>query len=932
MEYQIYSFGNGEILKGVFNAIAMCLNSHSGSLFVPLIRIGLLIGAVFAIVYAIYGNYMRAFVGWIIPISAIMQVLFVPQATVWIIDPVSRYHEKVDHVPYGLAMVSSYISRFGYVITEQIEKIFVLPDDLKYQKTGTLFGSYLIQQAKTFHITNEDLAENMRQFVGQCVVYDALLGKKYTIDDLRNSPNIWELVTNNASPARSFLWREPHLEGRQQNRPEIVTCRKGVELFNRQWGGELNRCGTIFGQKIFGIIIDARKELLKYLPIAYGHLGDMGQSAAEILKQNLMIYAVVDGIEQKSVAVGNAPNFAVRRAYLQQRSTYETIGAMAAEMLPTMKSTFEAIAYAMFLFIIPLSLLPMGWRFLTSWMQILLWLQMWPPLYAVLNYIMTMAARSKSIAALSISNKAGVTIASSVGLANINADIAAMAGYLAMSIPFLCMALVRGVGSFAHLASNLSQVSQSAGSQAANDAVTGNYSFGNIQEGNRQISNVSMLNHSYAASYRAGSFHQSDGRSDILTTADGQQILNVSSSNIPVSINAAETKTAQLSHMASNHYQKAIANSEASSKSLASSYRELVDLSQQLSKGEHLSDSVSSGKSIDQTNSIQKASQMIESFGKENGLNKQQTADLMAEVGAGLNLGYYKASGSARLSGTAYDQELYRKAEQLSKSEDFQHAIREAMQASQTLSHSETNETTRRLSESVAGSYDKSDHFREEAMKSFRASEDYQRQASHTQAFASTINANYTQEFTDWLANQPADNTGGTIGKHGAGHIVANEPNLRIRYAEQFLNEKGLSPRAPTEVVKHGSSGHHLRESYEHDNAGKTYPVSENTLNQVREEGHRDNINWDEHRAQTLRQEVSNSQMKMTDQIKDKEFENRSRYQQSAKEFSNRKDKMVAGQAIAAEAQHVTQPIDSISSYFISKPKEDIKGESQTKE
>ncbi len=204
MEYQIYSFGNGEILKGIFNAIAMCLNSQSGSLYVPLIRLGILIGAMLAIIYALYGNYMKAFVGWIIPLAAIMQVLFVPQASVWIIDPVSRYHEKVDHVPYGLAMVSSYISRIGYELTHQIEKVFVLPDDLKYQKTGTLFGSYFVQQAKTFHITNEELAENMRQFVGQCVVYDALLGRKYTLEDLRHSANIWDLSISRSFPGEIF--------------------------------------------------------------------------------------------------------------------------------------------------------------------------------------------------------------------------------------------------------------------------------------------------------------------------------------------------------------------------------------------------------------------------------------------------------------------------------------------------------------------------------------------------------------------------------------------------------------------------------------------------------------------------------------------------------------------------------------------------------
>ena len=163
----------------------------------------------------------------IAPINEVLaagMLLLVPQATVWIIDPVSRYHQKVDHVPYGLAMIASNISKIGYEITKQIEKVFHLPDDLKYQKTGTLFAANLLQQAKTFRITNEDLAENMRQFVEQCVVYDALIGRKYTIQDLRQSTDLWKLVADNASPVRSFLWRDLRQEGQLGERPRIITC------------------------------------------------------------------------------------------------------------------------------------------------------------------------------------------------------------------------------------------------------------------------------------------------------------------------------------------------------------------------------------------------------------------------------------------------------------------------------------------------------------------------------------------------------------------------------------------------------------------------------------------------------------------------------------------------------------------------------------
>jgi len=575
MEYDIYTFGNGEILQGVFNSIAACLNGHTGTLYEPLKRIGMILGVFWAALYAVYGDMLKPLTHWIIPMSVITTLLFAPQASVWIHDPVTKFHQKVDNIPYGLAAFAGYISKFGTIITEQVEKVFTLPDDLKYQKSGSLFAGNIIQQAKSFHITNEDLAENMRGFVGQCILYDAMLGRKYTIEDLRHSDDIWELVSSNASPVRSFLWREPRQAGNLAARPEIITCREGVARFNRLWGQELDRSATIFGKKIFGnhALINSKAELIKYLPLSYGALGNMAKSAQEIIQQQMMIYSIVDGIEANGAAVGNAQNFAARRAYLQQRATYETLGAMAGETLPTMKAVLEAIAYACFLFIIPMAILPFGYQFLLRWAQILLWLQMWAPLYAILNYVMTMAARSKTLSLLSLSNEAGVTIASSVGIANLNTDIASMAGYLAMSIPFLCIAIVKGVGSFVHMASHLGNVGQGAASMAASEITSGNLSFGNVSEGNVQISNSSMLQRSNAAAYKAHSFSMQDGRVEMTTMADGSQISNIGTSNLPISLNVAESQSNQLSQMASQSYQNAMNLSESSSQHLSSSVR-----------------------------------------------------------------------------------------------------------------------------------------------------------------------------------------------------------------------------------------------------------------------------------------------------------------------------------------------------------------------
>lgn len=316
MQFQIITFGNGETLKGVFDAIAMCLNSQTGMLYAPLIRIGMIFGVLWAAIFSIWGDVLKAWGKATLPLIFIPPLLFVPSTTVYIHDVVSNYRDKVDHVPYGLAYVTHFISQIGYAITKQVDQVFADVEDLKYHKAGFLMASNLIQQARTFRITNEDVASNMREFVCQCVAYEAMLGYKYTFEDLRHSADLWELVSARPSRIRSFIWRHPHKAEEATSPPEIISCAEGIKRFNQLWAHELDQAKSVLGTKLFGHTnpLTAKQEFLKYLPTSYGFLSGLSKSADQILKQQMMIHAVVDGIEQKSTSLGNAPNFAARRA------------------------------------------------------------------------------------------------------------------------------------------------------------------------------------------------------------------------------------------------------------------------------------------------------------------------------------------------------------------------------------------------------------------------------------------------------------------------------------------------------------------------------------------------------------------------------------------------------------------------------------------
>ena len=245
MAMDIYTIGGGEIIYEVLKSVSMCLNGGGGTVR-ALITIGGLSGVFMVYFMFLYGNIEQIMKTWAIPMTAMLSFLFVPTTTVWVHDEVSVFHKKLDNVPYGLAVFSSNISSLGKAITGLVEQNFSLPDDLHYHKSGMMFGSDILEKARDFKIVNQNFRENMRNFVGQCVKYDIMLNNKYTFDDLRESSDVWGLVTRQPSNSRGIFWI-PIGGGKAQ----YVTCAGAVAKFNAEWNKELEKVSIFGGKKMF---------------------------------------------------------------------------------------------------------------------------------------------------------------------------------------------------------------------------------------------------------------------------------------------------------------------------------------------------------------------------------------------------------------------------------------------------------------------------------------------------------------------------------------------------------------------------------------------------------------------------------------------------------------------------------------------------------
>lgn len=809
MEFTLITYGAGEVLSTTFNAIASLINAKTGTLYQPLVRCSLLVGLLMATFGMIYGDVTKFLTKWMMPALLILVLFFAPTCRLHIHDPVSGYRFSVDHVPWGLGAVAGVISKFGDTMTKEIEKVFSLPDDFKYHKTGAVMASNLIANARTFNITNSDLAETLQSFMTQCVVYDALLGKKYTLQDLKTSTNLWGLITANPSPARSFIFKAP---GKGQ-KGQIATCSQVVPLLNQWLIKDMQTAFQLFESKVFGTR-DPREspalatllpgaQLKQYLPGAFNYMTQMARSAEEVMMQQMMMYAVVDSIENTSTGLGNAPNFAIRRAYLQQRAHEETLAGVAAQKLIAMKNVLEALIYAGFIFILPLALLPMGWSFISRWIGLVLWVQLWPPLYAILNFIINVSVRSKGLGLIGGTDMPGISIANSVGFMNLHADMAALAGSMSIAVGSLAYALVKGgVAGFAHLASHLGGPAMQAATRATEDLISGNYSFGNVSQGAIQAYNTSFGQQNMSPAYASGAFTQNDGVISRTSGSEGSHMVSVSNSNLRSSLNFSESLSNSYSEQASKAMQASQTQLVASAQATADHNRQVMDFSSHQAKQTSGADSYTIGNTATNNQAFTKLDGLVDRFAKDHSISKETASQILARASASTSVGVgipvFGIGGTAQIGGeiagsisrTQTDRDLTSAAKDYTEQSNFQEALNQASTAARDSRYSELTDEGKRSASSIQDSYEKSHQYRDEASASLQKSEAFSEMASKTQQNAGSINASLNQAYIDWLQTQSLPQSSGPMGIREAETIVSSRPDLDAQYQQHFMEEK----------------------------------------------------------------------------------------------------------------------------------------------
>ena len=133
------------------------------------------------------------------------------------------------------------------------------PDDLQYAKTGMLFGAETSLDFSRLRLNDANMAQNLRQFTQQCIVYDIALGR-YTMDELRKTTDLLAFLKENTSKVRMIPYTGPG-----ESKSELLTCVESVE-----------RMIPLFKKEASYY---AKHEVLKKMPIAYQSLMSLKNDA-----------------------------------------------------------------------------------------------------------------------------------------------------------------------------------------------------------------------------------------------------------------------------------------------------------------------------------------------------------------------------------------------------------------------------------------------------------------------------------------------------------------------------------------------------------------------------------------------------------------------------------------------------------------------------
>ena len=844
MVFEIFSYWNMRELELVFNAVASIVGSGD---YLGLMRTLAIVGLLSMAMAVLAGfSQLPDFGRWIIMLAVFNGMLLVPKVTVVLTDRTGTEAPRtVANVPIGLAAFAHSVSHIGDWLTTTFETTFSLPGDIQFRTNGTLFGHRVQQEILHTKFDNSILNSNLLEFYRECVVPEFATG--YIVaSDMAKSNDIWTYLFGKTNPGRLVTIRA--VPGAT---PAADTY--GCDVAYTHLGTQMDYVNTqqmnAMGKRLYpGLPTAAANAAMQSaIQTSTNYMLGISKNALDITKQTAMSNFMIDAQymlpAQIGDAAGAAANLAQAQAIRSTSESYKLMAKLAESTMPKIKNLVEIVQYAIFPIIMLLILMAghKGGLVLKAYVMSLVWIQLWPPLYAVMHLIMTI--HSQELAAMT--SGMGLSMAEYSQVNNAYISDEAIAGMIAATaIPMIASAIVKGGDVGAQAIGGMVAPTREA-SQVASSMASGSFSMGSASLGSQSADNLSMGQVNTSASLNQGrvSITNSDGVKH--THGGNSEIINNSEAfqNIGANVKASGRTAGALTQMGEKLDSAAMAYQSAASDSMTAARAQHASYDQSHGKGTRSGTTTSTGSTAQFMRATETEQKLIDKFATENNLTQQEKAEFAAFARAQASGGLSTPFGGATVSGgtsatgtsSSATSQAQKLAHEFAQNKEYKEAVQKADTASRQKDFATGEDAGSKAARGIRASLDESQSYATSASATRTTADSYRNAASRVKENAAGFDANANNQFMEWMKGQVNPTTGKNFTASDVESMSRNAPEDIGKYAQKFVDEKmvpeidksipaptnNIAAKHETNVGKVGSSGDVLTRHSENMSAVK---------------------------------------------------------------------------------------------------------------
>ncbi|NRB10877.1 MAG: conjugal transfer protein TraG N-terminal domain-containing protein, partial [Rickettsiaceae bacterium] len=501
LDLTIHTYGYGDLLLKTLNGIAKFRNSGAYDTLVGFVTVmtGFYCGVNMSCSFS--GDGWKLWLRKLLGVVVFIQLAMIPTTTMKVKDHVVwKVPRNVDNIPLAFAIPVGMVESWGYNLTKFFEQSFNWVGSKRinnYTEYGTVFGVKMAKDFSRLKIQNPEVLTSIigdHGLVKQCIIGRADKNHPFTVEELRDSKNIWKLIRdrtiqNNSGTTKWEKW--------EKGNRTLHNCTEGVKWMDKVLDNEVKGITSRLLKK-WGYSDSHKVNFLKDSVAVFNKATTT--DAINIIKHQLILSSIYRARPDAS----EETDYGVVRGKMQYEASSWISWDMTSSFLTYLLPIFKIIVYVSFIIVFPIFLMVGGiarWR---NWILASFALSLWPPLYTILNMVIDYSFDASKI----------VSYGTLSTVQNQYDMIGAVAATLSVAIIFISTWIIKmGEGGFLQMSSAIMQSMSGGATSAGAEIASGNVSLNNKSIGNENYNNISSdkLNTNFEQFVGENTFNHPDG-------------------------------------------------------------------------------------------------------------------------------------------------------------------------------------------------------------------------------------------------------------------------------------------------------------------------------------------------------------------------------------------------------------------------------------